>query len=287
MPDFFDRLIARGTQQPGGGMLSPGQSARPASGQPVHQAGRASDPSSGAAVTFALPRLPGPFEWLAADRPDVFLEAVDEVREADAARPETARVRPPLGSLAGTQAGITPPSLLRDSTSSWAPGSATTVPGEQPPARPAPAGQAPLLPRATPVYLVAEAGAAAPDQASARASQPAATRGQERDTPAGTASRPEHPIPPSPARTLAVPASAVRAARPAADEARTAHAQPPGPPPVTVRIGRIEVRNTSPDRREPKAKQRARRAAPKLTLAAYLAAANAGQNGGVSTGGTR
>lgn len=279
MPDFFDRLIARGTQQPGGGTPAPGQPARPA--------GRASDPSSGAAVAFARPRLPGPFEWSGAEPPDAFLQAVDEVGEVGAGSPGTARARPALRSLAGTQAGITPPPLLRDSTTSRAPGSATTIPGEQPAVRPAPAQQAPLSPRATPVYL--GAAAAARDHPSARAGRPAADRDQERDTPAGTASRPEHHIPPpSQPRTLAVPASAVRAARPAADDARTAQAQPPVPPPVIVRIGRIEVRNTSQDRRERQAKRRARRAAPKRTLAEYLAAASTGRNGsGVSTGGGR
>lgn len=281
MPDFFDRLIARGTQPSGGGM--------PSSGHPAHQAGRASDPNDGAAVTFAVPRLPGPFERLAAEPRDAFLEAVDEVREVGARSPGTARARPADGSLAGTQAGITPPSLLRDRTTSRAPGAATTIPGEQPAVRLAPVQQAPLSPTATPVYLGAEAGAAAPEHASARASRPAANRDQERDTPAGTASRPGHPIPPqSQPRTLAVPATAVRAARPADDDARTAQAQPPAPPPVIVRIGRIEVRNTSPDRRERQAKRRARRAAPKRTLAEYLAAASTGRNGSrVSTGGGR
>jgi hypothetical protein len=281
MPDFFDRLIARGTQPRGGGM--------PSSGQPAHQAGRASDPSSGAAVTFAVPRLPGPFERLGAEPPDAFLDAVDEVREVGARSPGTARVRPARGSLAGTQAGITPPPLLRDRTTSRAPGSAATVPGEQPAVRPAPAQQAPLSPTATPVYLGADAGAAALDQASARASRPAADRDQKRDTPAGTATRPEHPVrPPSQARTLAVPASAVRAARPAADHTRTAQAEPPVPPPVIVRIARIEVRNTIQDRRERQAKRHARRGAPKRTLAEYLAAASTGRNGSrVSTGGGR
>jgi hypothetical protein len=226
MPDFFDRLIARGTQQPGG-----------------------------AAVTFALPRLPGPFERLADQAPGPFLEAVDETREVDAARPGTPRARPALGRLAGTQAAITPPSLLRDAAT--------------------PPQQAPLLPRATPVHLVADAGVAAPDQASTRAS------------------RPEYPIPPPLSaavavtpRTLAVPASAVRAARSAADEARTAQAQPAAPPPVTVRIGRIEVRNWGQDRRERQPKRRASRAAPKQTLADYLAAASGGRTGsGVRPGG--
>ena len=282
MPDFFDRLIARGTQQPGGGA--------PSSGQPAHRAGRSSDPGSGAPVTFALPRLPGPFERLATEPPDPFSEAVDEAREVDAARPDTARARSALGSLAGTQAGITPPPPLRDAATSRAPGSATTVPGGQPPARTAPPQQAPLLPRATPVYLVADAAAAALDQASARASRPA--RGfpggtTPRDPPASRGTiRPPYPL--TRPRTLAVPASAVRAARPAADEARTAQAQPPAPPPVVVRIGRIEVRNWGPDRRERQAKRRAGRAAPRLTLAEYLAAAGGGRNGsGVGPGGAR
>ena len=266
MPDLFDRLIARGTQL--GGRM-------PSSGQPAHRAGRASEPGSGAAVTFALPRLPGPFERPAAESPDAFLEAAGEVRA--------------LTGLAGTQAAITSPLLLWGSTTSRAPGSARTGPGQQLPARTDPAGQAPLLPSATPVYLVPEPGAAAPDQASARADRTAADGDHEPDVPADLASRPEHPIPPpSPTRTLAIPASVVRAARPAADDAPAARAQPSAPPPVVVRIGRIEVRSTSGDRRERQTKQRARRAAPKLTLAAYLAAANAGQNGGgISTGGAR
>jgi hypothetical protein len=281
MPDFFDRLIARGAQQPGGRM--------PPSGRPAHETGRAGEPGSGAAVTFALPRLPGPFERPAAEPPDAFLEAVDDVRDVDAPPHETVRARPGTGGLAGTQAATTPSPLLRGSTTSWVPGSAGTGPSQQLPARTAPAGQARLLPSATAVYLVPEADAAAVVQTPARVSRSAADRDQERDTPAGAASRPEHPIPPpSPTRTLAVPAGAVHAAWPAADNARTVQAQPTAPPPVTVRIGRIEVRNASPDRRERPTKQRARRAAPKLTLAAYLAAANAGQNGGgVSTGGAR
>jgi len=266
MPDLFDRLIARGTQ-PGGRM--------PSSGRPADVAGRASEPSSGAAVTFALPRLPGPFERAAAEPADAFLEAAGEVRE--------------VGGIAGTQAAITRPPLLRGSTTSRAPGSARAGPGQQLPARTAPAGQASVLPSATPAHLVPETDAAALDQASARAGRPAADGDHESDVPADTASRPEHPIPPpSPTRTLAIPASAVRAARPVADDAPAARAQPPAPPPVVVRIGRIEVRSTSENRRERQTKQRARRAAPKLTLAAYLAAANAGQNGGgVSTGGAR
>jgi hypothetical protein len=267
MPDLFDRLIARGTQQPGGRM--------PSSGQPAHEAGRASEPSGGATVTFALPRLPGPFERPAAAPPGAFLEAADEVRA--------------LGGLAGTQPAISPPPLLRGSTTSRAPGSASSGHGQQLPARTAPAGQAPLLPSATPAYLLPGAGAAALDQASARIGRQTADGDRESYVPADTGSRPKHPIPPpSPTRTLAIPASVVRAARPAADDAPAARAQPPAPPPVTVRIGRIEVRSANENHRERQPKQRARRAAPKLTLAAYLAAANAGQNGGgVSTGGAR
>jgi hypothetical protein len=281
MPDFFDRLIARGMQQPGGRM--------PSSGQPAHEAGRASEPSSGATVTFALPRLPGPFERPATEPTGAFLEAVDEVRELDAQPPETARARPSRGGPAGTRAVITPPPLLRGSTVSLAPGSARTGRGQQLPASMAPAGQAPLLPSATPVYLVPEAGAAALDQVSAGVGRPAADGRHEPDAAASAASRPERPIPqPSPTRTLAVPANVVRAARPAADDARAARAQPPAPPPVVVRIGRIEVRNPSLDRRERQPKRRAARAAPRQTLAAYLAAASDGRNGnGVWQGGGR
>jgi hypothetical protein len=263
MPDFFDRLIARGAQRPGGGTSAPG-----------HRD----------AVTFARPRLPGPFERPAAEPSAPFLEVVDEGREVDPARPETPRVRPALGSLAGTRAPITPPPRFRDIATPQAPGSGATVPAEQPPVRPAPGRQAPLLPRATP-YHVADAGTAVPDQASARVSRLAADRDQERATPAGLASSPSRQpiVQPSPQRVLVVPASVVR---PAADDARTVQPPPPEPPAVTVRIGRIEVRDTSQDRRQHQTKQRARRAAPKTTLAAYLAAANAGQNG-VSTGGAR
>jgi hypothetical protein len=271
MPDFFDRLVARGAQRPGGGMSPSG-----------HQA-------SQAAVTLALPRLPGPYERPAAEPPDAFAEAVDQARAADTAPPSTARARPALGRLAGTRTAITPPPLAGGGTTSPAPGSATTRPGDQPPARPAPAQQALVLPGVAPAYLVASADGAAVDQASARARGPAAGRDQESGTPAGGASHQDHPTgPPPPPRTLAVPASAVRAARPAADDARTAMAQPPAPPPVVVRIGRIEVRNTSPDRRERQAKRRAGRAAPRLTLAQYLAAASGGRNGnGNPTGGGR
>lgn len=249
MPDFFDRLIARGTQQPG--------RSKPSASRPAHQGGRADGHSSVAALTLALPRLPGPFERLAAEPPGASLEAVDEVWEVDAVPSDTARARLTLGSLAGTHVGITPPPLLRSGATQREPGF-TTVSGEQPPP-----------PRATPVYILADA--AAPDQPSDRAS------------------RPGHPMPPlSAQRTLAVPASAVRAARPAADDGPGAPEQPPVAPPVVVRIGRIEVRNTSPDRRERQAKRRTRRAAPKLTLADYLAAASSGRNGsGVSAGGGR
>jgi hypothetical protein len=272
MPDFFDRLIARGTQQPGGRV--------PSSGQPSHEAGRASEPSAGATVAFALPRLPGPFERPAAEPADAFLEAVDEVRELDARPPETAQARASLGGPAGTQAAITPPPLLRGSTISRAPGSARAGPGQVLPTGAAPAQQAPLLPSATPAYLVSETGAAALDQVSARLGRPAADGDDKPDVAPSAASRPERPIPqPSPMRTLAVPASVVRAARAAADDARAARAQPPAPPPVVVRIGRIEVRNPSLDRRERQPKRRAARAAPRQTLAAYLAAASGGRNG--------
>jgi DNA polymerase III subunit gamma/tau len=282
MPDFFDRLIARGTQQPGGGTPAPGQPGRRASG--------ASDSGSGASVAFALPRLPGPFEGLATGSPDPFLEAVDETWEVDAARPQAPLARPALGGLAGTQAAITPSALLRDSATPRVPGRAPAVPGEQPPASPAPPQPAPLLPTGTPVHLAADAGAAAPDQASARASRPPGGNGG-----AGSPSVSRRGlggiVPPrqaGPARVLAVPASAVRAARPAADEARIAQAPPPAPPPVMVRIGRIEVRNWGQDRREPQPKRRASRAAPKQTLAAYLAAANGGRtSSGVWPGGAR
>lgn len=271
MPDLFDRLIARGTQ--------PGKRT-PSSGQPADGVGRASEPSSGAAVTFALPRLPGPFERPAAEPPDAFLEAVDEVREVDTPPPETARVRPGLGDLAGTQSAITPLPLLRGSTISRAPGSARTGPGQVLPTGAAPAQQAPLLPSAMQIYLVPETGAAALDQVSARLGLPAADGDHEPDVAPSAASRPERPIPqPSPTRTLAVPASVVRAALPAADDARAVRAQPPAPPPVVVRIGRIEVRNPNLDRRERQPKRRPARAAPRQTLAAYLAAASGGRNG--------
>jgi hypothetical protein len=265
MPDFLDRLIARGTQQPGGGMPAPG-------------------PGSGTPVAFALPRLPGPFERLAAEPPDPFLETVDEVRDVYAARPATPQAWPAFGNLAGTQSAITPPPLLRDATTPPAPRPAASGPGEQPSARPAPPQQSPLLPGAAPVHLVSDARAAAPDQAPAGALLDPGGR-PPGDPPHGGAVRPS--IPPRPPG-LAVPASAVRAALPSAGEARTAQAQPPAPPPVTVRIGRIEVRNTSHDRRERQADKRAGRAGPKQTLAAYLAAASGGRNSsGVSTGGGR
>jgi hypothetical protein len=277
MPDFFDRLIARGTQ-PGGSM--------PSSGQPAHEAGPASEPSSGATVTFARPRLPGPFEWPATEPADAFLEAVDEVRELGARPPGTAQARPSLAGPAGTRAAITPPPPLRDSTISRAPGSARTGPGQELLTRTAPAQQDPLLPSATPVYLIPEAGAAL-DQVSARVGRPAADGDHEPDVAASAGRRPEHPIPP-PTRPLAVPAIVVRAARPAADNARAAQAQPPAPPPVVVRIGRIEVRNPSLDRRERQPKRRAARAAPRQTLAAYLASASGGRNGnGVGQGSGR
>jgi hypothetical protein len=281
MPDFFDRLIARGTQQPGGGTPAPGQPGRRASG--------ASDSGSGASVAFALPRLPGPFEGLAAGSPDPFLEAVDETWEVDAARPQAPLARPALGGLAGTQAAITPSALLRDSATPGAPRPATSNAGEQPPARPAPPQPAPLLPTATPVHLATEAGPAAPDQASAGDSRPGGNGGA--GSPSVSRGGLGGIVPPrqaGPARVLAVPANAVRSLRPAADEARIAQAPPPAPPPVVVRIGRIEVRNTSQDRREPQPKRRASRAAPKQTLAAYLAAANGGRtSSGVWPGGAR
>jgi hypothetical protein len=281
MPDFFDRLIARGAPRGYGGLGRP----------PVRRGGLGGivpPEGSSAAVTFARPRLPGPFELLAPERQDAFLEAVDEVREAGAAHPEPARARPALGSLDRTQAAITPPPLLHDDTTARAPGRAPAVPGEQPSVRPAPQ-QAPILPSATPVHPAADAGAAAPDQASARVGRPAGEvwRGGEplhAGGPRGVGPREVA----GPSRTLAVPASAVRPARPAAGEARTAQAQPPAPPPVTVRIGRIEVRNGGQDRRERQAKKRPGRVAPKQTLAEYLAAAGGGRNGsGAGPGGAR
>lgn len=261
MPDFFDRLIARGT--PGG---------------------------EAPAVTLALPRLPGPFERPAAEPPDPFTEAIDEA----AGGPGTPRARPALGVLAGTRAAITPPPRPRDGAISRAPGGAPAVPGEQRPARPA----APQQPSAAQARLAADAGAGATDRASGPARREAAGRDLRRDTSDGAVGRGKERLTAqlSPPGMLVVPASAVRAARPA-DEARTVQAQPPAPlsplspllpalpaPPVVVRIGRIEVRNTSPERRERQVKRRAgaARAAPKSTLAAYLAAASAG-----STGGTR
>jgi hypothetical protein len=277
MPDFFDRLIARGAQPPGGGM--------PSSGRAAHQAGGTSDPS---AVTLALPRLPGPFERLATEPPDPFTGAIDESREADAAPAPTARAWPALGRLAGTQAAITPPPFLRAGTTPQAPGFGPPRPGEQSPARPVPADEAPLRPRVTPAGLVAEARTAALDLRSARAGRPTADPDQERGTPAGRASRQERSIvSPSPPRMLAVPASAVHATRPAAtgDDARAGRAQPPAPPPVVVRIGRIEVRNATPERRERPARRRPGRAGPKLTLAEYLAAASGGRNGNWAGGG--
>lgn len=246
MPDFFDRLIARGTGRPSG--------EAPSAGLPAHHGYRAAGPGSAAAFTLALPRLPGPFERPAVGPPGTSLETADEVREVDAVPSGTARARRPLGSLAGTHVGIVRPPFPRGSTSSPRPGS-TRAPGGQPP-------------QATPVRA---AGAAAPDQ------------------PPGRGSRPGYPTPALPApRPLAVPASAVRAAWPAADDAPGATALQPATPPVVVRIGRIEVRNARPERRERPAQRRARRAAPKLTLADYLAAANGGRNGsGATAGGGR
>lgn len=285
MPDYFDRLIARGTQQPGG--------RTPAHGQPGRRAASASepgDPTTGrAAVTFALPRLPGPFERPAAEQPDRFLEAVDEVWETGATRPPAPRARPDLGGLAGTQAAITPPPLLRDATTLRAPRQAMSGPGERPPGRPAPPQQAPLLAGATPVQPGADA--AAPQQASARPDLPDPGEvwgGWQPFHAGGLLGAGPREVAGPPGRILAVPVGAVRAARPAADEASAAQAQPPAPPPVTVRIGRIEVRDTSQDRRERQPNKRAVRAAPKQTLAEYLAAAGGGRNGsGVGPGGAR
>lgn len=273
MPDFFDRLIARGTQRPAPGQHAPGQP-----GGRAGRAGRVGGPSDEGPVAFALPRLPGPFERPSAEPPGGFIEAVDEVWEA---HPGTARTRLPLGTLAGTGTGtatpaaITPPPLLRDAATPLAQGRAAAVSAEQPPKTPAQRQQAQQLPRATPVPIAADAGAAALDHAS---SQPAADR--QRDARA-TTGPPERTIAqPSPPRMLAVPVSAVRAARPAADEARTGQAPPPAPPPLVVRIGRIEVRNTSPDRRERQPKRRTSRTGPKRTLAEYLAGASTVPNGG-------
>jgi hypothetical protein len=238
MPDFFDRLIARGTQRPGGGLSG--------------QAGQAE-------VAFALPRLPGPFERLATQPPDPFIETIEETREAGSPPTATARARLAPGVLSGTRSSLPP--LLPESIISRAP----AVPGEPPPVRPTPARQSP--PMATPVLI----GPDGPDAGTAPADQPT-----------DRASRPEHAFPP-PAlpRTLAVPATAVHTAEP--DDARGVQARSPEPPVVTVRIGRIEVRDTSQDRRERPKNPAKRRPAPKQTLAAYLAAANAGQN----TGGAR
>jgi hypothetical protein len=247
MPDFFDRLIARGGP--------PGQTSE---------------------VAFALPRLPGPFERPTARPPDAFIETIEETRDVGPAPTAPPIPRSVPGVLSGPRSS--PPPLAPDGITTRAP----AVPGEPPPVRPAPARQPPPLPMATPEFPGPDAGitVAAKDQPSDRASRPSAE--SVRVT---TAGQPEHGSPePPPAlpRTLAVPATAVHSVQ-AADDAGGAQAQSPEPPVVTVRIGRIEVRDTSQDRRERPAKQRARRPAPKLTLAAYLAAADAGQN----TGGAR
>jgi hypothetical protein len=137
---------------------------------------------------------------------------------------------------------------------------------------------------ATPVLLRPDAHITAPaDQPADRASRAAADRDRVRVT---IASRPEREPAPALPRTLAVPAAAVHPVQ-AADGARSVQTQPPEPPVVTVRIGRIEVRETNKDRREHPKNQAKRRPVPKLTLAAYLAAVNAGQNGGHNAGGAR
>jgi hypothetical protein len=226
MPDFFDRLIARGAGQPGQ-----------------------------AAVAFAVPRLPGPFERPTAPPLDPFIETIEETPEPSSA-PTTARARPVLGDLPGTRSS--PPPLTPDSITSRAP----TGPSEPTSVRPALPRRSPPLPMATSVAVVPDAGI------------PAATK----DQPTDRVSWPEPAFPPPAVpRALAIPASAVQVARPA--DARSAQVQPPGPPVVTVRIGRIEVRDTGHDRRERPANpanQKKRRAAPKTTLAAYLAAATEG-----------
>ncbi|HTU76772.1 MAG TPA: hypothetical protein VMG38_24950 [Trebonia sp.] len=275
MPDFFDRLIARGAQRPGGGMTS--------SSQPDRRAGAASGPPP---ITLALPRLPGPFERLAAEPSDTFFEVIDESRQADGAPPGSARARPALGRLAGARPAILSPPLAGGPITAPAASPATPRPAGPSPAGPARAHPAPLLPRATPAGLVAGAAVTAAGPASVQASASAGGGDQERGSSAGRAGRAEHPIgPSSPPRPLVVPASAVHAARPAADAARTAAAQPAAPPPVVVRIGRIEVRDTSPGRRERPARRKPGRAAPRLTLAQYLAAASGGRNGGWPGGG--
>ena len=215
-------------------------------------------PPEASDVAFAYPRLPGPFERPAAPPPDPFIETIEEVREAPARMPDPR----PAPSIPTPATRSNPPALKADSRTPQAP----PVRDEPPPPRPAPAQPPTPTPVATPMLLEPETAPA--DQSPDRPSRPIAD--QERVT---IVTRPEQAPPPAVPRPLAIPAAAVH---PAQDRVNP---PPPEPPVVTVRIGRIEVRDASrdSDRRErPKKNQAKRRPAPKLTLAAYLAAATGG-----------
>lgn len=225
-------------------------------------------PPEASDVAFAYPRLPGPFERPAAPPPDAFIETIEEVREAGPPPTGMPHPRPAPGVPPATRSD--PPPLEPASIIARAP----AVPGEPPPVSPAqaPARQPMPMPLATPVLIGPDASSTAPAaQPADSPSRPIAD--QERVT---IVSRPGQEPPLAPPRPLAIPAAAVR---PIQDGVPP----PPEPPVVTVRIGRIEVRDATQDRRERPKNLAKRRPAPKLTLAAYLAAANAGQN----TGGAR
>lgn len=252
MPDFFDRLVARGARPGGGGS---GGAAAPTSG-----------PARLAGMTVVRPRVPGLFERPAPPAPDRELEVTAE---------------PPLSGLglAGPPSGAAPGSPPQPRTHTWLVAAPVAHRGAEqarepsPPPQPAPVTA--LLPAAPQFAPSAAAAPAAPARRQDTPHPVSASPGREPAGGPGAQTAPQAlapPVPAAPPQAPAPPAWRPPAPAPAgaAPATRPPHAGTPTEPTVRISIGRIEVRAPEPPGHRG-ADRRPGRPAPVLSLDRFLA----------------
>jgi hypothetical protein len=255
MPDFFDRLVARGIRPDGGGS---GSAAAPTSG-----------PERLAGMVVARPRIPGLFERPAPPAPERELEA-----EAEVVAHAPGAVRPPAAPLAAAPQHLTHAQLVQAPVAyrGAEPDRAERPPHPAPAAAQLPFALLPAAPQLAPPAAVAPAVRPA-------AQSPASAIRPRPDREIGAADEPAPLLPGTPVRTAQpqIPVATARrlpatAAAAVAATGRPPHAlPPPARPTVRISIGRIEVRPSDPPRGHGPAKPAAVRPAPVLSLDRFLA----------------
>jgi len=261
MPDFFDRLVARGS--PDG--TAPGSDAG-AAGAPSYLENRAG-------IVRARPRLPGPFERPARPWPDDMLEITETPAPPGARAPEGTPIHPAAPAAApwpGFQAQVRLPPVTYRAGARVPEPDGIPAPSARP-AIPLPAAPAPALSRpATPSPVPEPAAGLTP-------SRPGGGSGYGPPAPAAAAA-PQAPLPLIVAAARPAPAPPGDGQRPGPGQDRAA--PPPGRtgPAVQVRIGRIDVQ-AAPDRGRRAAGRAPARPAPVVSLDRFLAREAPGEGG--------